>query len=356
LRITAGRSLFAALAAALLIPVQVKANVPVGAVAVVGEQPVTRVAFDHWFRIAAISLARQRDPHPHVVLPKPPRFTACVRALPHSVPVARRRSQCRVDYRTLRDQTLQHLITIDWVEGEAALQGIAVTAAEVDAEFARARRQSFPRPKDFRRFLRQSGMTIVDLKLRVRAQLLSERLRDKISAGATPVTDEDVAAYYAAHRSRFRVPERRDVRIVLTRFAWQARRALALLRAGVPWRRVTRTLSIDEATRHRGGRLTVARGQQERPLERAIFRARLHRLRGPIRTQFGFYVFAVSRARVARQLSLADVAPTIHGLLESQRRQTTLDSFVKDFQQRWKSVTACRRGFVVADCGAVEGR
>jgi len=137
LRTTAGRSLLAAIAAALLIPVQAPAQVPPDAVAVVGSRPLTRATFDHWFRIDAIS-AGDRVPH---------EYGACRRP---------DRRQCRADQRRLHDTTMTFLTSAWWIEGEATLQGITITDAEVEREVARERRADFG-PQGFRRFLRQIG-------------------------------------------------------------------------------------------------------------------------------------------------------------------------------------------------------
>jgi len=342
LRTTAGRSLLAALAAVLFIPaVQAPAQVPPDAVAVVGTQPLTRATFDHWFRVAAISL--------HSFRPKlrvPHRYGACP---PH-------RHACRVTQRALRDETMQFLINALWIEGEAAPRGIHPTDAEVEKQFERTRRESFPRRKDFRKFLRQSGMTLADLHYRIRLQLLSDGLRRQAMASAAPVTDDEVAAYFAAHHKRFDEPERRDVRIVFTRTRRQALRALKLLRGGISWRRVVRLLSIDFATRSNGGwRRRIMSGTMGAAFDRALFRAPLHRPRGPVKNPFGpssgYVVFEVGRIRPARHATLPQAAPAIRKLVASQHRAAALDDFVTDFQQRWRLATVCRSGFITLDCG-----
>ena len=75
---------------------------------------------------------------------------------------------------------MQLLISFRWIEGEAALQGITVSTRRVNAEYRRQKRASFPKERDFRRFLRTSGQTIADVKYRVRIDLLSERIRDRV--------------------------------------------------------------------------------------------------------------------------------------------------------------------------------
>jgi foldase protein PrsA len=186
-------------------------------------------------------------------------------------------------------------------------------------------------------------------------QLLSDGLREQAKASAASVTDDEVAAYFAVHHKRFDEPERRDVRVVLTRTRRQALRALKLLRGGISWRRVVRLLSIDRATRSNGGWLRrVARDTMRPAVDRALFRAPLHRPRGPVKSPFGsggYLVFEVARIRPARGATLPQAAPAIRKLLESQHRAAALDDFVTDFQQRWRSATVCRSGFITLDCG-----
>ena len=94
----------------------------------------------------------------------------------------------------------------------------------------------------------------------------------------------------------------------------------------------------------------MAKGQQEKSLDDAVFTATKSKLYGPVKTQFGYYVFDVSKITQASQQTLTQATPTIKQLLQSQNQQKALDSFVKDFQKRWKDKTNCRNGFVTQDC------
>jgi hypothetical protein len=50
------------------------------------------------------------------------------------------------------------------------------TDAQVRHTFDRIRREQFPHPREFTKFLKSSGETVEDLLLRVRLQLLASRL------------------------------------------------------------------------------------------------------------------------------------------------------------------------------------
>jgi hypothetical protein len=64
----------------------------------------------------------------------------------------------------------------------------------------------------------------------------------------------------------------------------------------------------------------------------------------------GYYLYEVTRIHPAVQQTLAQVAPTIRAQLLATDRDQALTVWVKAFHARWTARTACRQGFVVADC------
>ncbi len=356
-----------ALAAALILPLSLAAcgdSVPGNAVARVGDDSITKVSFNHWMQVAALSSQAQTQPgakQPKAVIPQPPDFKACVADKQRNAPkpakgqprptAAQFKAQCKQQYEGLRDQVMQFLISSNWIANEAADQGIKVTEAQVKKQFEQTKKQSFPKEQDFQSFLRTSGMTQEDLLFRVRGNLLSDKLREKITKGKDKVTDAQITAYYNKNKKRFAQPERRDLRIVLTKTKAKADEARAALASGQSFKSVAKKYSIDQASKAQGGvLLAVAKGQQEKSLDEAVFKAKKGTLTGPVKTQFGYYIFRVQKITKASQQTLTQAKETIKQLLISQNQQKALDSFVKDFRKKWKEDTNCREGFVVQDC------
>ncbi len=98
------------------------------------------------------------------------------------------------------------LITLRWVAGEAAERGVVVTREEVDREFIKQRDEAFPRRRDYRKFLRESGQTTADVRFRVRIDLHSDRLRELATEGAaTPQEQQErLDAFVLAFRAKWR--------------------------------------------------------------------------------------------------------------------------------------------------------
>jgi foldase protein PrsA len=342
-------------------------GVPGNGVAKVGDMVITKAQFDHWIGIANASSAGSLPGQTRPPVPDPPSFTQCVSYLQSTAPkpakgqpaptAAQFKGQCQQQYNTLRDQVMQFLVTSDWVIGEASDQGVSVTDKQVSTQLNTIVAQQFPKPADFQKFLSQSGETMADLQFRVRLNLLSDKIRTKVTGSKSKVSQADIANYYNQNKARFAQPERRDLRIILTKTQGQANAALGAIKHGQSFGKVAKRFSIDSASKAQGGVLLgVIRGQQEAALDAAVFAAPIHKLQGPVKTPFGYYVFEVQKITPASQESLAQAKLTIQQLLSSQRQQTALDTFVKNFRKKWRGRTTCRTSpnFVVAaDCGNV---
>jgi foldase protein PrsA len=186
---------------------------------------------------------------------------------------------------------------------------------------------------------------------RVRLDTLSNKIREKVTKGKDNVSDAEIAAYYNKNKERFAQPERRDLRIVLTKGEAKAKQAKQAIESGQPFAKVAKKYSIDQASKAQGGKLpAVAKGQQEKALDAAIFKAKKGELTGPVKTQFGYYIFEVMKVAKASQQTLAQATPTIKQTLASQNQQKALDKFVKSFRKRWKAKTDCREGYRTQDC------
>lgn len=330
-------------------------GLPGNAVAEVDGTSVEKDEFQHWMSVAA------RSGGAKATVPDPPDYAKCVAAARKAqakpakgqpkVSDAQLKTQCKQQYEQLRDQVLGLLISFEWIEKEAAEQGIKVSDADVKKSFEQQKKQSFPKAADYQKFLKDSGQTEADVLKRVRLDLLSNKIRDKVTKGKDKVTDAQITAYYEKNKARFATPETRDLSIVLTKTRAKAAQAKAALDGGRPFKAVAKEFSVDDASKAQGGKLpAVAKGQQEKGFDEAIFAARRGKVTGPVKTAFGFYVFQVDKVNKATQQTRDQAKETIKQVLASENQQKALDTFVKDFRKKWKAKTDCREGYVSQDC------
>jgi foldase protein PrsA len=330
-------------------------GVPGNAVAEVDGTAIEKDTYEHWLNVAAKSAG------PDSKVPVPPDFKDCIAQLKKTAAKpaegqpkqtdADYKKQCQQQYDQLQEQVLGLLISFEWIEREAEDQGIKVTDAEVKKSFEEQKKQSFPKTADYEKFLKDSGQTNEDVMQRVRLDTLSQKIRDKVTKGKDKVTDQQIEDYYNKNKAQFAQPERRDLSIVLTKTEAKAKQAKAALESGESFKSVAKQYSIDDASKAQGGKLpAVAKGQQEKAFDDAIFKAKKGKLSGPVKTQFGWYVFRVDKVTKASQQTLEQAKTTIKQVLASQNQQKALDAFVKDFRKKWKEKTECRDEFATQDC------
>jgi foldase protein PrsA len=330
-------------------------SLPSGSVAKVGDEEITQEEFDKWLGTAVSGQAQGGE----AVVPDPPEFTKCV-AAKKDAPVpkgqekpsdAALKKQCKQEYDTLKREVMLFLIQAEWVQQEAEEQGVEVSEASVRKSFEDQKKQAFPTDKAYNEFIKTSGMSEEDILFRVRLNELQQKLTQKVTEDATKVTDADIEEYYEKNKRRFAQPERRDLRVVLTKTEAKAEQARNALNDGESWKQVVKEYSIDEASKAQAGLLpAVAKGQQDKALDDAVFDAKKGELEGPVKTQFGWYVFEVEKITPAEQQSLEQSKDTIKNLLRSERQQKALDEFVKEFREDYREQTECAEDYRIEEC------
>ena len=331
-------------------------GVPGNAVAEVDGTAIQKEDFEHWMAVVAKSSGQ-----PNASVPDAPEYTRCVENKRKTAPKPAKgqpkttdeqlKEQCKQEYEQIRDQVLQLLTSFAWIEGEAEEMGIKVSDAEIKKSFEQQKKQSFPKEADYQKFLKDYGQTEDDVMQRVKLDVLSNKIRDKVIKGKDKVTDAQIEDFYNKNKERFAQPERRDLRIALTKSEAKANQAKAALEDGQSWKDVAKQYSIDEASKSQAGKLPAqAEGTLEKALDEAVFKAKQGQVYGPVKTQFGYYVFEVDKVQKASQQTLAQAKETIRQTLQSQNQQKALDKFVADFQKKWKERTECRDGYVTQQC------
>ena len=348
----------AVLAAAAVVVAGCGNSVPSNSVAKVGDTAITKKEFDRWLKNAAMGQQQGGPP----TVPDPPNYEKCVASL-KTAPApkgtakpkdADLKKQCRQQYDQLKSEVMQFLIQAQWVQQEAEKRDVKVTDAEVKKSFDDQKRQAFPKEADYKRFLKSSGMTEEDILFRVKLDTMQTKLTRKVTEDKIKVTDADIKNYYEKNKKRFAQPERRDLNVVLTKTKAKAEQAKSQLNGGKSFKSVAKTFSIDQASKAQGGKLADytkgQQGQQDKALGNAVFAAKKGELQGPVKTQFGYYVFEVSKVKKASQQSLERAKETIRNVLRQQRESKALNAFIKDFREEYKEKTNCADDFRVAEC------
>jgi foldase protein PrsA len=297
----------------------------------VGGHSITAATLAHWMQ----------ELSPEHAAPDPPNYTACVarrRALsPESVGVALK-GECREQYRALKQQAVDLAISSQWLIGEAAGQGLKISADDVRKRLNERRRSLLPK-----------AAGAPDLELVVKAELAELMLRGALIEHEPRISEAQIAKQYRVDIHRFERPERRYIDIV------------EKLDSEVAARRVIREIghgkSLSELALHESfERMSIADViPNKRAIIKAIFAAKPHVLVGPMPLNHAYSVFEVTRVTPAARQPLARVHVSLERELADKQRARTLARFIKAWRSRWIARTDCRPGYVVQKCKQYRG-
>jgi len=319
-------------------------SVPGNSVASVDGNPISAQAFNHWLLVVAKSQAAQ-SPGTPVIIPDAPNYTRCMSQLHAVASLAsdtpkQLKSTCKEVFTSYAGQVMGFLIQGYWYQLEAARDHVKVSNSQVQKAFDKAKNARFPTAAEFDAFLSQSGETLQDVLFQFRVDQIAQKLLAKATTKVTPAA---IAQYYNANKTKFGTPETRDVRLVLTKTLANANAAKQALSSGQSWNKVASKYSTDPQTKNSGGLVKgMTEGQLDPAIDTAAFSAPLNQLLGPVKGQFGYYVYDVIAIHPATQESLAQATALIRSTLTNSQGTSAQSALSKRLRAHWLTQTSCR--------------
>ncbi len=285
-------------------------------------------------------------------------------------------------YPSLVSQTMQSLLQLIWIRGEAEDRGVSVSDEDVDAELQKTKDQQFGSEKEFQSYLKQNGITEDEARQQVEVSLLTDALIAEVApsqespspelkplppeeqlsrlADFYGVTDRDAERFYDANITAFEQPASREARVILNKDPAKLEQARKALEAGDlsddAWNEAAKKYSQDTTSKDAGGKLPapITEGSGD-PLEQAVFDAPLNELTGPVETDRGSFLIEVTKVTDATTTPLDDKSrQQIEQQLVSNEQQRVFAEFRDDFFAKWTARTLCEPEAVMELCDNFE--
>ena len=217
------------------------------------------------------------------------------------------------------------------VEREALRRGLQVTQQEV-AEEMRRRAQALEDPERVQEMRQRYGVTLEDLRVRVRQRLLVRKfnrlLREDLQRRTT---EEDLRRYYRDHLYLFRHPEQAYVRLLAVRDLARARRLERRAASGEDFAQLARRYS-EHFTRDRGGEWGwVSRGSPE---WEPVFLVRPGQVSAPFRYGGLWWVVKVEKVRGPGVQPYEEVRERVRELYLRERLQQEQVRITEELRRR----------------------
>lgn len=321
-------------------------------VALVGDESIELAAFDQALLVFASQLNSESG---SPVVPDPPEYTDCVAGKRESADPDKSeedlRADCERDFDEARDQIMPTLIQTQWYELEARERGIEVSDTEVKERFKPLKDETFPKAADYEKFLKSTSQTEADLLQLVRSSILQEKLGDAVGKEVEP-TAAEIEAVYNKNETKYNRPASRDLLIIFNEDRSGVVAAKSAIEGGASFATAVDDYSQDSASKEDGGKFRgVTEGQLDEQLDKAVFAATRGELVGPIKTQFGYYLFEVTKINVAKKQTLEQASKQIKRDLVRESGESTSDYLKKTLIKKWRKTTRCQDLYMVSLCG-----
>jgi parvulin-like peptidyl-prolyl isomerase len=265
--------------------------------------------------------------------------------------------------RRIGEQVLDRLISERLIVQAAADEGLRVTDSEVESKVSEevdALRKRFTSSREFDAQMRREGVSLEDLRSRIAVRIKDQYMyfkelgrKQRELDSTVEVTDEEVKAYYEAHRTtpEWQTPPQIRARHILfavdEALTGDARKAAmteahkkiaaaqAALGRGKKFADVARSLSEDSATRDTGGDLgTFPRGSYHEALEKAAFALKAGQVSKAISSPAGLHLVLVEEVLPARLRTLSEtlkVAAPVAGAAGAapETQEMTLEKYIR---------------------------
>jgi parvulin-like peptidyl-prolyl isomerase len=280
-------------------------DVPVDAIALVGDQEVPKAEYDALLDRAEQSYKAQKRPFPKVGSP---------------------------EYNDLKGRAVQFLVQRYEFRSEAENLGVKVTDEEVTKRLDQLKKTNFGGSDEkLQAELKKLGLTEEQAREEIQDKLLQEKIFTKV-AGSIKVPETEIETYYKANEEQFTKP--REVRHILVKSKEKADELYKELKAGASFAALAKKFSQDTASAKQGGKLTVSKGQTVAPFDKIAFSIDEGEISKPVKTQFGWHIIeALAPIEVTK---LAEAKTTIEQQLKQQKQSAAMKTWLKQTQAKYE--------------------
>lgn len=295
------------------------AEVPAGAIALVGEREIPKAEYDRLLAQAETTYEAREQEFPAAGTP---------------------------EFAQLRNAIVRSLVEKTQFEIAAEELGIEVTDEEVDTRLQELKEEFFEGDeKRYQDELEAQGLTEEQVKSDLRTRVLSEKIFEEVTS-EVEVTDEEIQAYYDENAAQFETPASREVRHILVKQKARADDIHAQLEDGGDFARLAKRFSEDPASAKEGGKFTAQQGATVEEFDRTAFELDTGELSAPVKTQFGWHIIeAVGDVQEKATQELAAVEEQISTTLLEEKKNARINEWIEELRTRFADETSYAAGF-----------
>ena len=241
----------------------------------------------------------------------------------------------------LEEKALEQAVGAKLLLDRAQQLDVPVTGADIDAEVAKVVMQ-VGGEENFKKALEAQGITEIAFRKELEKGAKVNKLVEQACAGVPDPTEDEVAAFFEAHKAEFVTPPQVLCQHILVKGSDDA--ALDKIKA-IRERIVSgKSDFAAEAKEHsdcpsgqEGGSLGwFGRGMMVPEFDKVAFEMKKGEVSGVVSTQFGYHIIYKADEKGGGEQTLVDVHDQIKDLLRHEARGRAMDSFVAELKANAK--------------------
>jgi foldase protein PrsA len=305
------------------------ADVPDGAVAVVGDKTVTKEEFDKLIEQQKKSAEAQKQDFPE---------------------------PGTVEYEALKATVVKGLVEQKEWELEGESMGVKVTDQEIETELDKLKQQYFQGDEQkYSAELAKQGLTDADVRNELRTRILTNKIYEAVTKKVT-VSDADIKAYYDKNPTQYQQPASREVRHILVKTEALAQKLHDQIQGGADFAKLAKKYTQDQASKADGGKFTAFKGRTVAPFDEFVFSAKTGDLSDPIKTEFGWHIIEVlSAIKPATTTPLDQVKDSIKTTVLQTKQNAAMKAWIAALPAKYGDEVAYAPGYAPASATDTSG-
>jgi len=298
------------------------ADVPEGAVAVVGDKTVTKEEFDKLIEQQKKSAEAQKQDFP---------------------------APGTAEYEALKATVVKGLVEQKEWELEGESMGVKVTDQEIETELDKLKQQYFQGDEQkYSAELAKQGLTDEDVRNELRTRILTNKIFEAVTKKVT-VSEADIKAYYDKNPTKYQQPASREVRHILVKNEALAQKLHDQIQGGADFATLAKKYTQDQASKADGGKFTAFKGRTVAPFDKFVFSAKTGELSEPIKTEFGWHVIEVlSAIKPATTTPLDQVKDSIQTTVLQTKQNAAMKAWIAALPAKYADEVAYAPGYAPA--------
>ncbi len=225
------------------------------------------------------------------------------------------------------EKALENLIEDRLILQEAQRNELEIENRLIESRLADTKRR-IGSESDFTSFLASQGISLSDLRQKIKEKMLSEKLVNIKVRSRIFVSPREVTEFYKENIDEFYSPEQVRLESIFVGDKDTAQKIYQRLKEGADF------TSLQEKYSEKSNLGLVSKGQLLKQIEDVIFALKVEEFSAPVEISDGYYVFLVKEKIESSHLKLIEAQDDIHNMLLDKKFNAKLLEFINELKNK----------------------